>query len=200
MVSFLTENIKEDFYIKLYFNIDEGFETAGLRRAYLDFSRTLFKKDKINIQANETDEERNKKRNETEIHLLCVLKEIINTNFSSQKEFDIKHREIVSELTQYWCKLTIGQAQKWINMTLKYWLLFGEKRIKGIDKNAQFFHIPIDSYVQKGMFNETNPKPWSKINDYDTYMNYQITHRKKSPRNIPLHDEFLFFNKYLSKK
>ena len=81
-------------------------------------------------------------------------------------------------------------------MTLKYWLLFGDKRIKGIDKNARFFHIPIDSFVQKGMFNEKRPDAWSKIDNYQTYFNYQELHRNKKTGNYPIVDEFIFFNSY----
>ena len=58
-------------------------------------------------------------------------------------------------------------------------------------------HIHIDGYVQKGMFGEKSPKPWSKISDYDdVYMNYQYSHRKKQTGNYPIVDEFIFFNKY----
>lgn len=81
-------------------------------------------------------------------------------------------------------------------MILKYWLLFGNKRINGIEKNAKYFHIPIVSYFQKGMFHEINPRAWSKIDNYETYMNYQIKHRNKQTGNYPIFDEFNFFNSY----
>lgn len=180
---------KENFHIKLYFNTKEGFEKAGIKRAYLDFSRTLHKK-------NETDNQRVGKREATENYLLTQLEKIITSNFSNQNDFDLLHKKTVLKLVDYWNKLTIGQAQKWINMTLKYWLVFGGERILNIEKNARFFHIPIDSYVQKGMFKEKKPKPWSKITKYNTYMNYQIRHREKMTGNYPLIDEFKFFNEY----
>ncbi len=47
MSSFLTEKLKEDFYITLYFNISEGFENIGLKSTYLEFNRTLKIKDGI---------------------------------------------------------------------------------------------------------------------------------------------------------
>jgi hypothetical protein len=34
-------------------------------------------------------------------------------------------------------------------MTLKYWLLFGDYRIKKIELNPNYVHIPIVSYVKK---------------------------------------------------
>lgn len=80
-------------------------------------------------------------------------------------------------------------------MTLKYWLLFGDNRISNIEKNAIYFHIPIDSFVQKDMFGETKPKPWSKINSYTEYMRYQQKHREKNIKTPPIIYEFEFFNK-----
>lgn len=187
--SILGDKIKELFFIKLYFNTKEGYEKAGIKRAYLDFNRTLHKK-------GETDDERKLKKNKTEKYLIPQLKNLLEKQILTQNEFDIEHKKITLNLVEFWSKLTIGQAQKWINMTLKYWLLFGESRLHNIEKNARFFHIPIDSYVQKGMFKETNPKPWSKITEYETYMNYQNKHREKTTGNYPIIDEFIFFNEY----
>ena len=97
-------------------------------------------------------------------------------------------------LINKWNELSIGQAQKWINMTLKYWLLFGEKRIQNIEKNAIFFHIPIDSFIQKEMFNEKYPNPWSRIENYDEYLQYQLTHREREEKYPPIICEFHIFN------
>lgn len=85
-------------------------------------------------------------------------------------------------------------------MTLKYWLLFGKEKIIGIERNAKFFHMPIDRYVQKEMLKIRNKNPWSKINDYSEYMEYQIYQREKNTGNPPIVDEFIFFNQYDPKK
>lgn len=185
----ITEKQKEDFFIRLYFNTKEGFELAGIKRAYLDFNRTL----KIE---NRDQNQRNYKRSQSENFLNKEWNDLIKKEISTQEEFDNYHEQICKSLIIEWNKLTIGQAQKWINMTLKYWLLFGNGRINLIEKNSKFFHIPIDSYVQKGMFKETNPKPWSKINNYNTYFAYQLSHREKKTGNPPIIDEFEFFNSY----
>jgi len=189
MTNALTPQLKEDFLIKVYFNTSKGYENAGLKRAYLDFNRTL----KI-IDGNQT--RRNDLQRQCHLHLKAELLGLISSKNSSQEEFDRKHKKVCIDLKDYWRELTIGQAQKWINMTLKYWLLFGEKRIKHIEQNAHYFHIPIDSYVQKGMFGETNHQPWSKILLYEDYFKYQLIHRTKKTGNPPLVDEFEFFNDY----
>ena len=191
MNSFLTENLKEDFLITLYFNTSEGFEDAGLKRAYLDFNRTLKIKDG-------NKKRREEKRLISQDYLKKELLTLISSPITSQTEFDQKHKKMCLDLIDNWDELSIGQAQKWINMTLKYWLLFGEKRINNIEKNAVFFHIPIDSYVQKGMFSEKYPKAWSKIKNYKDYFEYQIKQREKVTGKAPLLDEFIFFNNYKS--
>ena len=184
--SIISSNLREDFFIKLYFDTDNGYYNAGIKRAFLDFSRTLKIKD----------DNRAKLRKGAEEYLYAKLNKATQIEFRTQTEFDAFHKMNCEELINIWDELTFGQAQKWINMTLKYWLLFGDKRIKGIDKNARFFHIPIDSFVQKGMFNEKRPDAWSKIDNYQTYFNYQELHRNKKTGNYPLVDEFIFFNSY----
>jgi len=80
----LSDKLKEDFFITLYFNTSNGFENAGLKRAYLDFNRTLRIKDKD--QAN-----RNKIQTETQAYLKSKLLELITKEISSQEDFDKEH-------------------------------------------------------------------------------------------------------------
>lgn len=187
MNSILTHELKEDFFIKIRFNTSKGFEIAGIKRAYLDFNRTLKIKDK----------NREILRQNAETYLLEKLKQVLKKEFIDQDFFDSQHEIWCNELINTWSELSYGQSQKWINMSLKYWLLFGEKRINGIELNVKYFHIPIDSYVQKGMFKEKSPKPWSKISNYNDYFIYQLEHRKKQTGNYPIIDEFNFFNSYI---
>ena len=189
MNSILTEKLRQDFFIRLYFDISKGYEMAGIKRAFLDFSRTLKIKDnnRANLKQN------------AENFLLAELKHLAEKEFSNQQDFDDFHKKKCEQLISVWTELSFGQSQKWINMTLKYWLLLGDDRINGIELNAKYFHIPIDSYVQKGMFDEKSPNAWSKISNYETYMNYQDRHRIKQTDNCPLIDEFLFFNTYKPK-
>ena len=39
------------------------------------------------------------------------------------------------------------QAQKWINMSMKYLYALGDERVPGISKNYEYFHIPIDNII-----------------------------------------------------
>lgn len=99
--------------------------------------------------------------------------EIINFMNNS---IDKSNTEILKE------KFTVGQAQKWVNMTLKYlWLL--DALPDNIDEND--LHIPIDSYIieiaydNKNKFDnalglEEKPKEsWSKLSEYEDYFGIQ---------------------------
>lgn len=78
---------------------------------------------------------------------------------------------------------TIGQAQKWLNMTLKYlWLL----NILPDGLNEEYLHIPVDSYIieavgakkdnyQYGLelVSPISKSSWSSWDNYDKYMDFQ---------------------------
>lgn len=99
--------------------------------------------------------------------------EIINFMNNS---IDKSNTEILKE------KFTVGQAQKWVNMTLKYLLLL-DALPDNIDEND--LHIPIDSYIieiaydNKNKFDnalglEEKPKEsWSKLSEYKNYFGIQ---------------------------
>lgn len=88
---------------------------------------------------------------------------------------------------------TIGQAQKWINMTLKYlWLL------DALPKNIceKDLHIPIDSYIIEiaydnknkfenalGLLEEKPKESWSKLPEYKKYFEIQEAIRKAIKTN-----------------
>ncbi len=187
----------ENFYIISIFDVKEGFYLAGIKRAYLDFCRTLSKK-----EYNEKEEERNKTRDEVGRWLSDKLKKLIGIKCENQEEFDIKHKKLSKELKEKWGKnFTIGQSQKWINMTLKYWSVFGDKRIPNIYTNCKLFHIPIDSIVQETMFSNLKPhNPWSKIDKYEEYFKYQEHYRENKSEYFAIEDELKIFNKYFLEK
>lgn len=91
---------------------------------------------------------------------------------------------------------TYGQAQKWINMTLKYlYVLCPDK----VENNFFNLHIPIDNYVfsvaQKEFDIKYPTKPWSRWESYDYYIEYQILIRNNLTDVVPLKWEFIFWLK-----
>lgn len=181
--------IIEEFFIRLYFNLSDKYYKAGAKRAYLDFNRTL----SLN---GASQQKRNEDKLDAEDYLISELMQLIETELNNQTEFDKKHRQICESLVQRWPALTIGQSQKWINMTLKYWLAFGENRIKNIEKNYIYFHIPIDSFVINDMLKVKlkSNLPWSKIDKYEDYFSYQENFREINIDKIPIVEELIFFN------
>lgn len=189
----LTNQDRENSLIGFYFDLTNGYKVAGIKRAYRDLNRTL------KITTNQSD--RNNIRLQAFEKIIEILSDCLITEFRNQEEFDKFHFQMCKKLREFWKELTFGHCQKWINMTLKYWLILGEERINGIEYNSRFFHIPIDRIILKNMFNEKKPKPWSKINNYSHYMKYQLDFRRENPDKIPIIEELRLFNsvKELSK-
>ncbi len=189
----LTNTEIEDFWIRCYVPTPKKLIEGSIKRAYLGLNRTLHG---IKLVENQ------------EIYTLfenCLKKlieEITITKFESQNDFDIWHQMKCNQLLELFKSnfanpTYIGQAQKWINMTLKYLFALGEKRIPGISKNYPLFHIPIDSIIQNKLLVLGIPKvndAWSRIDDYEKYKQYQIAIRKKFDGQIPMDVEFRLFN------
>lgn len=90
-------------------------------------------------------------------------------------------------------KFTIGQAQKWVNMTLKYlWLL--NALPTGI--KPEYLHVPIDSYIIEiaydnknkfenalGLLEEKPKKSWSELSKYKKYFEIQEAIREAIKTN-----------------
>lgn len=72
---------------------------------------------------------------------------------------------------------TYGQAQKLVNMMIKYLYIFYKcEGWNDLDKMVSSFHVPIDSYVLKAFLGKDKykEKSWSKFVDYEKdYMSCQ---------------------------
>ena len=175
----LTEKDYNEFYkTMLYGNLSDPLKVA-IKSAYRDLCRTIsgFSKnpDHDDIFKNAT-AEMNK-----------VIKELLHQNITDQKDFDEWHKWACEMLIKSFKnqKFTYGQAQKWINMTLKYLSMFDYKKI---EKVYEYCHIPIDNYI----LDKTGKKfktAWSRINSYEDYLDFQLFFRTKY-KNIPLDEEF----------
>jgi hypothetical protein len=189
----LTDLEIEEFLIRLYFDTVHGFEKAAAKRAYRDFSRTLRDLSKI-------ESEKQQIKNEVEDILLEQIKIVLTSDFKNQWEFDFWHQKTCEKMKSHskMLKLTFGQTQKWVNMTLKYMYTLKEKRVSGINRNVKFFHVPIDNIIQE-KFREDKKMwglrdPWSRIDDYSIYLDYQKQIRDNYKGEIPFEVEFRLFN------
>ena len=165
---------------------------ASIDRAYRDFNRTMH--GIRNLQTDNT-------YNILSTFMLDSINEALSQEFN-QITFDKWHRlkcnDIIAkfnEVINY--SISYGQAQKWINMTIKYLLAIGPDYIDGITRNYHLFHIPLDNIIQDKLVNYGIPRleaRWSRINNYDDYLNYQMLVRTKFPGRVPLIVEFQLCN------
>lgn len=83
-------------------------------------------------------------------------------------------------------------------MTLKYLFALGDNIVDGISTNYIYYHIPIDNIIQDKLLKKYDiPKfseRWSRIDDYERYLNYQIKVRQTIQNQIPMDVEFRLFN------
>jgi hypothetical protein len=117
---------------------------------------------------------------------------------SVQAWFDRSHEEACVQLCKTFSEagfpqFRVGQAQKWLNMSLKYVFVFGEGHLPGYARIYRFAHIPLDNIILK-QFRAFGAKKltakWSRINSYDDYMQVQRWVRSTFPDSAPLAVEF----------
>ncbi len=84
--------------------------------------------------------------------------------------------------------LYVGQCQKWINMSIKYAIALGERRLPGFSGVYEVAHIPLDSIVLNelvsGFAGKKMQAPlhtWSRIPEYAEYLTCQVWVREKLP-------------------
>ena len=178
-----------DFLVRCYFGEGVDLLKIAIDRAYLDLNRTL--------HGFATHKNADLLRRESH-ELMLVLVKRLQGRKVTQTIFDNWHLKSCKELRQHFWnggfkKFTYGQAQKWINMTLKYVFAIGEKRLPGFESCYPFAHIPIDNVFIEALqvYKKVSlPCAWSRIDDYDVYLKLQEEFRCAFPNSIPLAVEF----------
>ena len=120
--------------------------------------------------------------------LYSSVNAILSGEIKTQLQFDELHRQACYDLISAFGQqtFTVGQAQKWINMTFKYLHLLDYPQVERV---YEYCHIPIDSYMLK-ITNYTLSQVWSKLNNYHDYLEYQQWFRDRYKNDIPLDKEF----------
>lgn len=199
------QNNAIDFLLYSYFGITsdsekEELSNAALEKAYFDATQqgafnTLVPKEKRESVSTAHD------------NALKILKDQLeNCTF---KEYDEWHHTTCMAVCDKYDEqrlncFTYGNAQKWVNMTMKYLYLFdslglGNSPIIFDDGMAQCLHVPVDSFIiesvwdknvelplikkkllkdeKKGKYNNEKVTAWSKWNN-TTYQNFQKSLRE----------------------
>jgi len=190
----LTRLDYEDFLICLYFGQEHDYLLNCINRAYLDFNRTLHGLGDL------------ASKNALYEHACSNLKQLFGDlqngkiHVTNQIGFDSWHRAACQRLTAIYIEhgytqLFVGQAQKWLNMTFKYIFTMGEQRLQGFGDVYQFCHVPLDNVLIEQLTKYGFPKlpcAWSRLNNYDKYLEYQQWIRQRFDR-VPLDIEFLLW-------
>lgn len=158
---------------------------AASERAYRDMCRTLRLANVDGKMLRDTIDKR----------LEMETRTVLEKGFANQKQFDSWHQRICEMIQQHYAdhsvELTVGQAQKWVNMTLKYLFIADAPGSADI---FYFCHVPIDSYIidaaEQQLKLERPSTPWSKISDYSVYADYQKELRIRLGNTAPLEWEF----------
>lgn len=189
----LTSDDYNDFLVYLYFGSGPNYLDQCMHRAYLDFRRTLrLTAKQLSDSTRKTLYTRARERLTQSLNTLKLEAEGVH-----QDTFDAWHEQTCCNLIDTYQQnrytdFTIGQAQKWINMTLKYVFTLGEKRISGFQPVYSLCHIPIDNIIVDHLVNHgfsSLPNAWSRLNDYRWYLDYQKQIRDRFPYP-PLDVEF----------
>lgn len=107
-----------------------------------------------------------------------LKKEILTFLDGKVADFAYWHKEITLHLITVFAfrPFTVGQSQKWINMTLKYLYCLSTLNHEKKERLFQDCHIPIDSIVLKNAKKRYDIKMntlWSKIDSYEAYLCFQ---------------------------
>lgn len=183
-----------DFFKVIYFGAITDPIVAASNRAYRDLNRTIRFK-------NMPQQKRESLRNMVTMLFKEEIPSIVNNGVNDQNMYDSWHHRICKKIRTYYrdagVEFYYGQAQKWLNMTMKYLYIIGEYTYDGI---FQYLHIPIDNYVFSVAHQElgiSHPKvSWSRWDDYKgQYMAYQSALRSQIQSYYPLRWEFKFWMK-----
>jgi hypothetical protein len=167
----------EEYLLRLVFGTEIGL-SACASRAYRDFSRTLHRISKLPNR----DELHTKAEKVLTDALTALMARLENP--MAQSDFDDWHRRTCDGLGAVYgdtFAFHAGQAQKWVNMTLKYTFTVGEEHIPGFGRAYSFCHAPIDNIVLEELTRfglDWPSKAWSQF-DYDEYFRCQEWMRKK---------------------
>ena len=185
-----SKSTDEDTLVYLYFCKGDDYLFLCIERAYRDFSWTLHglgkspSKGAIKEQASSNLQ-----------HAVLELRRYSN-RVTGQGIFDAWHQTICQRLVQTFGSFEqpfhIGQAQKWVNMTLKYIYTLGESRLPGFGEVYPYCHAPLDNIFIERLKPYGFPElssVWSRLDDYQQYLGYQYWIRRRFTL-VPLDVEY----------
>jgi len=189
-----TKQEQNDFVLHLYFGFNEDPLDSCIKRAYLDMARTLHGLAKH--------ENREILTPDAAKLLKLFLNDLVKIQtIKTQDEFDSWHHMICNSLIMSYqvggyMDFSYGQAQKWLNMTMKYIYVFGDDYFPDYTSVYNFCHMPLDNYILDALYKKGAPKlgtSWSTTKKVN-YLKIQNWIRDAYPEVAPLAVEFHLWN------
>lgn len=181
---------KYEYLLRLYFGDNSDLLACCIERAYRDLSRTLHGFAKV--------PEGERLRVRASAVVRSFLAGLVSPTRLDQAAFDSMHRAACGKLCSKYARagfaeFRVGQAQKWLNMALKYVFAFGDDRLPGYAGVFGLAHIPLDNIILEKLRGYGVPKlstSWSRLPKYAEYMGIQQWVRSTFPGSAPLAVEF----------
>jgi hypothetical protein len=203
---------QRNFLFRAYFGV-RGSDDLDLfiSRAYRDMNRTLRGLSSL------TDEQKAELLKSSKAFVKRQLSQLktlpIVASQPIQRAFDEWHHEACDGLVQFFNKelaehqielrMTYGQAQKWINMTIKYCWVCGGEDLKWLEPWFAVAHIPVDEVIltaaiEENLVKKRPCKKWSKWDTAEAYKDFQrrFSEVAKGRQLSPLGMEFDWWEKY----
>lgn len=163
-----------EFLLYVLFGSESNPYIASSKVAYRDLCRTL----RFGAKGGEAYRKHVDSVLESRVH------DILNRENLTQSDYDEWHYSVCIELVKYYAlntvTFTVGHAQKWLNMMLKYLYIRGGANIESV---LPYLHVPLDLYIFRAAERElliSRPcSAWSKLDNYEKYIDYQRNVRKK---------------------
>ena len=180
--------------MQFFFGPAGSYLERCIQRAYRDLNRTLHG---IARHPN-----RSAVRAAATKFLLDELERLRGSNLATVGEFDLWHEATCQALIAIYAEgmystFTVGHAQKWVNMILKYVFIFGEERVPGYSSLYPLAHIPLDNIILKRLSAYGAPKPsvaWSRLRSYAEYRAFQNWVRHAFRGSVPIAVEFWLYS------
>ena len=179
----------DDFVAVCYFGHEGEWLDRCIRRAYLDMNRTMHGMGTLG-------EGHADWKSSTLRVMRDRLMMLPGEHAWTQASFDAWHQESVDVLKQvsleHGFPLSVGQSQKWINMSIKYAIALGERRLPGFYSVYDVAHVALDNVVLRHLEEGGMPSlgcAWNRLDDYGQYMGCQQWVRSNSA-GIPLEVEY----------
>jgi hypothetical protein len=204
---------QKDFLFQTYFGTRGDELDRFISRAYRDMNRTLRGIGKLA----DADKARILNGAKTLVNTAVIdlrKKPFPGNPVQGSRDFDQWHTDLCQVLKTYYAselqnvskiRLTYGQAQKWVNMTMKYCWVCGGADFVRLEPWFSVAHIAVDEVIleaaeKEGVIKIRPCRKWSSWDDQPAYQTFQDIIRQPATikSQSPLELEYNWWLKYRS--